>query len=386
MKSQRKRLLFFCFSFCIILLSCIFSGYLVWKSLPEGNAIAFTLFSPSIEKTNDLNLTEPLVIHFPKPVQDTEYRERIVFSPSLPFYAKWEENKTRLVLSPKTNWEPEARYTVTLPQGNAKNIFAGNPESKTFTFSTISHPVVRTIHPEDGTKNILLDIEDPIIVEFDRSTEAFWIDFIFSPTIETTFQNNEEKTRFEILPRGSLSPGSTYTLTVFSRALDDVSAKPKQLSKIQFTTALPPKELSKDPTLRLEQAKQFTEAQIIEGKYIDIHLESQIMTIFENGIALDAYLVSSGKRGMETPKGRFKVNNKSPRPWSKQYSLYMPYWMAITADGKYGIHELPEWPGGYKEGKNHLGTPVSHGCVRLGVGPAERVYTWADIGTPIVIH
>ncbi len=89
---------------------------------------------------------------------------------------------------------------------------------------------------------------------------------------------------------------------------------------------------------------------------------------------------------MDTPRGEFKVSNKHPRPWSKQYGLYMPYWMAIMSSGKYGIHELPEWPSGYKEGENHLGTPVSHGCVRLGVGAAKRVYEWAEIGTPIIIH
>jgi lipoprotein-anchoring transpeptidase ErfK/SrfK len=59
--------------------------------------------------------------------------------------------------------------------------------------------------------------------------------------------------------------------------------------------------------------------------------------------------------------------------------------MQFTGAG-HGIHELPEWKNGYKEGANHLGTPVSHGCVRLGVGPAAKVYGWAEVGTPIVIH
>ena len=52
----------------------------------------------------------------------------------------------------------------------------------------------------------------------------------------------------------------------------------------------------------------------------------------------------------------------------------------------HGIHELPEWPSGYKEGEAHLGIPVSHGCVRLGVGPAETMYHWAPIGTIVFIH
>jgi lipoprotein-anchoring transpeptidase ErfK/SrfK len=122
------------------------------------------------------------------------------------------------------------------------------------------------------------------------------------------------------------------------------------------------------------------------GKYIDINLKSQIMTIFENGKLLDAYLVSTGKRGMETKQGQFAVHNKFPRAWSKKYGLYMPYWMAMVPSGEFGIHELPEWPGGYKEGQNHLGIPVSHGCIRLGVGPAERVYNWAELKTPVLIH
>ena len=90
--------------------------------------------------------------------------------------------------------------------------------------------------------------------------------------------------------------------------------------------------------------------------------------------------------GMETPRGQTKIYNKYPRAFSRSYGLFMPYWMAIAADGSRGIHELPEWPNGYKEGANHLGIPVSHGCVRLGVGPAKFVYDWVQIGTPVVIY
>lgn len=60
------------------------------------------------------------------------------------------------------------------------------------------------------------------------------------------------------------------------------------------------------------------------------------------------------------------------------------FWLGFIGSA-YGIHELPEWPGGYKEGKSHLGRPVSHGCVRLGVGSAEWLFNWADIGTEVII-
>lgn len=53
---------------------------------------------------------------------------------------------------------------------------------------------------------------------------------------------------------------------------------------------------------------------------------------------------------------------------------------------QYGIHELPEWPNGVKEGTGHLGTAVSGGCVRLGIGPAKALYDWAEVGTEVEIR
>lgn len=120
------------------------------------------------------------------------------------------------------------------------------------------------------------------------------------------------------------------------------------------------------------------------GKYIDIDLTKQLMTIFEGVNQMGQYIISSGKASMPTPTGTRTIINKDPRAWSNKYGLWMPWWMGIGGD--YGIHELPEWPNGYKEGESHLGTPVSHGCVRLGIGAAQTVYNWAEIGMPVYIH
>lgn len=121
-----------------------------------------------------------------------------------------------------------------------------------------------------------------------------------------------------------------------------------------------------------------------EGKYIDLDLTTQQLCRVEGATLIDCNTISSGKASMPTPTGTYQIQNKNPRQWSAKYGLWMPWWEAFN--GSYGIHELPEWPGGYKEGANHLGTPVSHGCVRLGVGPAETLYNWTDIGTPVYIH
>lgn len=120
------------------------------------------------------------------------------------------------------------------------------------------------------------------------------------------------------------------------------------------------------------------------SKRIDISTYSQKLFYFLGGVLVYEFPISSGIYD-STPKGEFKVENKSPKAWSP-YGLWMPYWMAITADGKYGIHELPIWPNGYREGENHLGTAVSHGCVRLGTKSAELIYKLTDIGTVVNIY
>jgi len=120
-------------------------------------------------------------------------------------------------------------------------------------------------------------------------------------------------------------------------------------------------------------------------KKIVISLANQSLSYFLNEVAIGSFPVSAGIPSWPTPIGEFKIYNKVPKAWSGLAGLWMPYWMAFTSLGQYGLHELPIWPNGYREGSDHLGTPASHGCVRLGIGPAEFLYHWSDIGTPVII-
>lgn len=120
-------------------------------------------------------------------------------------------------------------------------------------------------------------------------------------------------------------------------------------------------------------------------KKIEINTgKEQKLYYFLNDVRMGEFKISSGKPSMFTPKGNFKIDGKVLRAWSS-YGLWMPYWMSLK-NGYFGIHELPVWPDGTKEGENHLGIPVSHGCIRLGVGPAEFLYNWAPIGTAVKIY
>ncbi len=119
-------------------------------------------------------------------------------------------------------------------------------------------------------------------------------------------------------------------------------------------------------------------------KKIVVELKNQTLSYYQGDYKIGKFLISSGVRN-STPKGTFKIYNKSPNAWSS-YGLWMPYWMSFTPTGKMGLHELPYWPDGRREGESSLGHPASHGCVRMGRnGEAKTLYEWAEVGTPVVI-
>jgi len=132
-----------------------------------------------------------------------------------------------------------------------------------------------------------------------------------------------------------------------------------------------------------EKTEELIKSNLSLEKFIKIDLSEQKLQLWQDDKMIEEYSVSTGKPGMKTPTGEFQVLGKEENHWSVKYSLYMPYSLRFHSD--YFIHELPYWPGGYREGEEHLGAPVSHGCVRLGIGPAKIVYNWAHVGTKVVV-
>jgi lipoprotein-anchoring transpeptidase ErfK/SrfK len=361
-------------------------GFLVGFYFVVGSSDLLSM-EVRVSNTQNINPTESITLNFSTAVISSKFEKSIEVFPKEDIKISWEDSNKKLVISPQKFWKPESEYKIILPEG--RNIFFVKTKASEIKFSVIKYPRVKNFMPSNGAKEVIFDIEDPVIIDFDQTFEGFFAAFTIEPKIEIVYEINPEKTQFKILPKNenSIENGKEYKFKVAIKQKDDIDNNYKQIYESSFET-LPsvPQNWEKDFTLRLEQAKKYTKAKIKSGKYIDINLASQIMTIFEEGKLLDSFLISSGKRGMDTPKGEYAIRNKSPRVWSKAYGLFMPYWMAVVPDGKFGIHELPEWPGGYKEGANHLGIQVSHGCIRLGVGPAKQVFEWAEIGTPVVIY
>lgn len=131
---------------------------------------------------------------------------------------------------------------------------------------------------------------------------------------------------------------------------------------------------------------------MLAAKYIEVDISQQKMYTFAKNKLLKEYRVSTG-RDYPTPTGTFTILNKAGLGYSTIYSVWMPWWMGFSYSTElhayFGIHELPySLTDGNKIQRpaSFIGTPNTGGCVALGVGDAQEVYRFADIGTKLVIY
>lgn len=111
----------------------------------------------------------------------------------------------------------------------------------------------------------------------------------------------------------------------------------------------------------------------VSGKtrWADVDLDQQLAVIYEGRAPIFATLVSSGRKGHETPTGVFRVTRKkvrttmrSDRSRRQSYSVAVP-WSTYFNEG-YAFHTA-YWHGSF-------GKPASHGCVNLSPSDALTVY------------
>jgi hypothetical protein len=106
---------------------------------------------------------------------------------------------------------------------------------------------------------------------------------------------------------------------------------------------------------------------------IRIFLHRQYFGAYEKGELLFWGPVSSGKKGKNTPPGRFFVNYKQRFKRSLKYDdAPMPF--SINFNKGYFLHQ-----------QSMPGFPASHGCVRLLEVDAQRLFNWIRLGDPVTL-
>ncbi|MFM9975908.1 MAG: L,D-transpeptidase [Beijerinckiaceae bacterium] len=100
------------------------------------------------------------------------------------------------------------------------------------------------------------------------------------------------------------------------------------------------------------------------GVDIRVNLASQTMTVTTPDGDTRRWAVSSGRKGYNTIRGNYRPYLLKTYHWSRKYGGAMPN--AIFFKGGYAIHGT--------SAVNRLGSPASHGCIRLAPANARELF------------
>ena len=123
------------------------------------------------------------------------------------------------------------------------------------------------------------------------------------------------------------------------------------------------------------------------GKYIYVSISEQHLYAYQDNQLVYSFVASTGMNNA-TRTGVFQVLDKIPNAYGSTWDLWMPNWLGIYYSGtlENGIHALPILSNGVQLWGGYLGTPISYGCVVIGVEEAQMLYNWAEVGTTVEIR
>jgi lipoprotein-anchoring transpeptidase ErfK/SrfK len=132
------------------------------------------------------------------------------------------------------------------------------------------------------------------------------------------------------------------------------------------------------------------------GKVIVINLALQEVVFYQGGCAVQAAPVTSGRRNERTPTGTFHVFHKdSPVLFTSWAPAGSPYWypseranyaleFTVVRAGIF-LHDAP-WEAADAFGPGSENTSsASHGCVHTPTSVMRWAYSWAQLGTPVIV-
>ncbi|XVG95200.1 L,D-transpeptidase [Eubacteriales bacterium KG127] len=128
----------------------------------------------------------------------------------------------------------------------------------------------------------------------------------------------------------------------------------------------------------------------VKALNILVDTNRQIVSILDENMELTRFVVSTGiKDGeSETPKGSFFIEpERGESFFAAEFGEGANYWVSFKGHGIYLFHSVPtDVYGNYIENEAaKLGTPSSHGCVRMSVPDAKWFYENIPTATPIKI-
>jgi lipoprotein-anchoring transpeptidase ErfK/SrfK len=197
------------------------------------------------------------------------------------------------------------------------------------------------------------------------------------------------------LPAGLLKPTDTLlpTATFTPTATPSPTSTPTETATptpSPTATAIPtstPTALPTD-TPQPEVVQQDAAPQPPAGgeKLIIVSIHQQRVYAYQGGTLVYSFVASTGSDN-STRIGTFSILDKIPKAYGSTWNFWMPDWMGIYHAGglEDGFHSLPLLANGQRLWGDAIGTPITYGCIVLGIQDSRTLYNWAEIGTTVQI-
>ncbi|MCG2789959.1 MAG: L,D-transpeptidase [Actinomycetia bacterium] len=119
---------------------------------------------------------------------------------------------------------------------------------------------------------------------------------------------------------------------------------------------------------------------------IDVNLTAQLVSVYYNDNLIKSLRCSSGTAETPTVTGTFTTNQKIYYAWVPRFNQGAYYWVRFY--GAYLFHSVPfdKNRNMIAEEANKIGTPASHGCVRMALEDAKWFYEMLPLGIKVTIR
>ena len=120
---------------------------------------------------------------------------------------------------------------------------------------------------------------------------------------------------------------------------------------------------------------------------VNVSLAEQRVTVYDaKDRIVKQFVCSTGSAGNETPTGSFRIQERGESFYSDRVQEGGYYWTQFQ--GNYLFHSLPFDKNRQMEPEEaaKIGTPASHGCVRLELEDAKWIYDNIPRGTHVTIQ
>ncbi|WP_297713398.1 L,D-transpeptidase [Clostridium sp.] len=121
---------------------------------------------------------------------------------------------------------------------------------------------------------------------------------------------------------------------------------------------------------------------------IYVNLSEQMTYVYKGTMnkwdTVKSFTCSTGINDEKTPTGVFDIRERGDWFFSDKYQQGGKYWVQFYGD--YLFHSVPYNEDQSEVVDNTLGTPASHGCIRLKTEDAKWIYDNIEAGTKVIIN